>query len=226
MATTLTIESGTKRTASVPIAGKTLSAGVYHPRKARGAVIFVQTGGDRECTRQNESIAGALAGTGMAGIILELLSNEEKCVYERYGNVWFDTRLLARRLATAACWLREESEWKGLDVGCFGSTLDAPVILVAASENPMLLRASVLLSPQSGLAASAIPALKTPTMFVVSAGNNAEVSVNREAFNRCQADKKLVLLPEHRHRRGGTGTLQAITALSREWFARYLGKAD
>ena len=72
------------------------------------------------CPRNNY-VARALRGSGLATLLLDLLTPEED---RRRANV-FDIPLLAGRLTLATDWATEQSETAALPIGYFGASTGA-----------------------------------------------------------------------------------------------------
>lgn len=218
--------SGLERTGypiHIAAGGKILGASLNTPRGVYGIAILAQSG-ESPRIEAARSLADYLNRAGMATLVLDLLTEEEKSLY-RMGKLWFDTRLLARRLLNATDWIKQNEETGGLDIGYFGSKSAAAAVLIAAAERPGSVGATVVHSSRAELAASAVPRLKAPTLFMIGRGDKSLIGCNREAFTICPADKKLVLLPEDAGFTAGGGMPTDIARLTREWFAQHLGKA-
>ena len=76
------------------------------PEKASALVIFAHGSGSGRLSPRNNYVAEALRESGLATLLLDLLTPEEEI---RRSNV-FDIPLLARRLSLATAWAREQAQ--------------------------------------------------------------------------------------------------------------------
>ena len=79
------------------------------PEKASALVIFAHGSGSGRLSPRNSYVAEALRESGLATLLLDLLTPEEEL---RRSNV-FDIPLLAKRLSVATAWARERRRPRG-----------------------------------------------------------------------------------------------------------------
>jgi len=61
-----------------------------------------------------------------------------------------------------------------------------------------------------------------PTLLIVGERDPIVIDLNRQAMNRLQGEKHLVIIPGASHLFEEPGTLEQVAALARDWFVRYL----
>src|SRR5688572_9764343 len=127
----------------VSIAPHGLSGDLVVPQRASGVVVFAHGSGSSRHSARNRYVADVLQQGGSATLLLDLLTVAEEQVDATTGHLRFDIDLLARRLVDATEWLQQESMTRNLPVAYFGASTGAGAALVAAAEQPSLIRAVV-----------------------------------------------------------------------------------
>ena len=184
---------------------------------ARGIVLFAHGSGSSRFSPRNAYVADALRQAGFATLLFDLLTDDEA---EDRANV-FDIALLAGRLDQAATRVREMAAGRDLPLGFFGASTGAAAALVAAAGRQDV-RAVVSRGGRPDLADQALPKVTAATLLIVG-GNDPEVlSLNRAAYQRLRCTRQLEIVPGATHLFEEKGTLEAVVALARDWFARHL----
>src|SRR5687768_1608096 len=87
------------------------------PQGARGIVLFAHGSGSSRHSSRNRFVAGELNRSGLATLLIDLLSLEEEAVDMRTAHLRFDIALLAERLVGAPDWLVHTPAPRGLNIG-------------------------------------------------------------------------------------------------------------
>ena len=154
------------------------------PEKASALVIFAHGSGSGRLSPRNNYVAEALRKSGLATLLLDLLTPEEEV---RRSNV-FDIPLLATRLSLATAWAREQAEISRLPIGYFGASTGAGAALVAAANDGRIF-AIVSRGGRPDLASDALERVRAPTLLIVGGRDHPVIALNREAQHRLTVGK-------------------------------------
>lgn len=205
-----------ERPARVPAAGMVLDADISSTGHARGLVVVLRGVGPDPA---RPSYAELLREAGFAIAELNLLGPEEREACERSGNVRYDNRLLARRISIATDWLRGYTDTRMFRIGYLATSTVATAALLALAEQRDV--SAIVLPDGCAEVLATLPQVKAPMLFIWGKRDYHGMRVNREAFNRCAADKKIVILPDAASP-DHPETIAEITRLAVQWFRRYL----
>jgi len=193
------------------------------PTAARGVVLFAHGSGSSRHSPRNRYVADILNESGLATLLIDLLTEDEQEVDLQTAHLRFDIPLLAQRLEGITEWLVEHPEVQGLELGHFGASTGAAAALVAASELPELVRAVVSRGGRPDLAGPALAAVEAPTLLIVGGADTAVIDLNRRAMAHMQCEKELHIIPGATHLFEEPGALQKVAELARDWFLKKLG---
>jgi putative phosphoribosyl transferase len=188
---------------------------------ATGLVIFAHGSGSGRLSPRNNYVAEALRKSGLATLLLDLLTPEEEI---RRSNV-FDIPLLAKRLLLASAWAREQAETVRLPIGYFGASTGAGAALVAAAEDRRIF-AVVSRGGRPDLAGDALERVRAPTLLIVGGGDHTVIALNREAQRRLKTESELVIVPGATHLFEEPGALDQVIAHASRWFLAHLPRAE
>jgi dienelactone hydrolase len=138
-------------------------------------------------------VADVLVNTGLAILLIDLLTEEEEMIDRQTAEIRFDIRLLAERLGGVTDWLAGEPSTAALSIGYFGASTGAAAALIAGADRPRTVRA------------------------IVSRGGRPDLAVKELG-----GIKRLVIIPGATHLFEEPGALEQVAALASEWFLRYL----
>jgi putative phosphoribosyl transferase len=204
----------------------TLEGELQVPDRAVGVVLFAHGSGSSRHSRRNQYVAHELQGAGLGTLLMDLLTPEEEAIDQQTAHLRFDIRLLAQRLAAATVWLGEEPFTRNLEVGYFGASTGGGAALVAAAAEPNRIGAVVSRGGRPDLAGDALPLVGAPTLLIVGGRDPAVLDLNRAAMARMRAVTRLEIIPGATHLFEEPGALEAVAELARDWFLRYLPKAE
>src|SRR5437773_7242686 len=145
------------RLVRIPSGGVDLEGNLRIPDAASGLVVFAHGSGSSRFSPRNQFVARVLEQAGLATLLMDLLTPREEAVDELTRHLRFDIVLLARRLAAASEWARQDPDTRHLPIGYFGASTGAAAALVAAAERPDLVRAIVSRGGRPDLAGPALP---------------------------------------------------------------------
>ncbi len=191
------------------------------PEKASALVIFAHGSGSGRLSPRNSYVAEALRRSGLATLLLDLLTPEEESLRS---NV-FDIPLLAQRLLLATAWAREQAETAQLPIGYFGASTGAGAALVAAADDRRIF-AVVSRGGRPDLAGDALDRVRAPTLLIVGGRDHTVIALNREAQRRLKTESELVIVPGATHLFEEPGALDEVIAHASRWFLTHLPQAE
>jgi putative phosphoribosyl transferase len=200
----------------------TLDGFLAIPGEASGIVLFAHGSGSGRNSPRNQYVARELQGSGIATLLFDLLTprEEEEEMFTRHHR--FNIELLAERLAGATDWVRNEERTRALPVGYFGASTGAAAALVASTRYPEAVRAIVSRGGRPDLAGQYLRMVKAPTLLIVGGRDSQVIEMNREAYDRLEVEKDLVIVPGATHLFEEPGALEKVSVLAADWFARWL----
>jgi pimeloyl-ACP methyl ester carboxylesterase len=199
-----------------------LAGNLLIPRGAKGLVLFAHGSGSSRFSSRNRFVASYLREGGLATLLIDLLTPDEERIDNVTAHLRFDIGMLAGRLVDTVEWLGERAETKDLRVGLFGASTGGGAALVAAAERPESIHAVVSRGGRPDLAGDALPRVKAPTLLIVGGADIPVIGMNREAYGRMTAVRRLEIVPGATHLFEEPGTLEKVAELAREWFTQYL----
>ncbi|MCL6505220.1 MAG: dienelactone hydrolase family protein [Pirellulales bacterium] len=202
----------------IPTEAGALPGTLTLPPDARGVVAFAHGSGSSRHSPRNQYVAAVLHEAHLATLLFDLLHPSEA---RSRSNV-FDIALLARRLQSAADWLRSYPAVSRLPLGYFGASTGAAAALVAAARNPVHVRAVVSRGGRPDLARVHLPAVQAPTLLIVGGWDDVVLELNRQALKMLHCTKELAVVPGATHLFEEPGTLEQAARLAADWFVRYL----
>jgi putative phosphoribosyl transferase len=192
------------------------------PAQAIGLVIFAHGSGSGRLSPRNQRVAGALRQARIATLLLDLLMPDEENDRAKV----FDIELLAQRLEQARAWASAEAQTRQMPIGYFGASTGAGAALRAASQDPDHIAAIVSRGGRPDLAGdAALAAVRAPTLLIVGSLDRQVLQLNRIAQALMRAPCELSIVRGATHLFEEPGTLDDVTSLATQWFARWLGGA-
>jgi dienelactone hydrolase len=209
----------------VAIGGVTLVGDLARPARAHAVILFAHGSGSSRHSPRNRAVARALRDSGLATLLIDLLTPREEAEDAVTGHLRFDIELLARRLEAATTWLREEPSTEGLPVGYFGASTGGGAALLAAADRPEVF-AVVSRGGRPDLAGPALPWVKAPTLLIVGGDDVPVIAMNRAAAAVMRAEVGIEIVPGASHLFEEPGALERVAALAARWFEDHLPSAD
>ncbi len=192
----------------------------YRP-DALGMAVFAHGSGSGRNSPRNNAVAESLAEAGIASLLFDLLTEDE--AWDRR-NV-FDIPLLSERLDLGVAWLATQADVARLPVGLFGASTGAAAALQTAARLGERIAAVVSRGGRPDLAGPALPQVSAPTLLIVGGLDYEVLMLNRQAMAQMRCECRLQIVPGASHLFEERGTLEAVAALSIDWFRRHLAGA-
>ncbi|MBV8066758.1 MAG: dienelactone hydrolase family protein [Candidatus Eremiobacteraeota bacterium] len=171
---------------------------------------------------RNAFVADALAESGIASLLLDLLTTREEAADRQTSEFRFDIGLLARRLARATQWVAAQANLRGFGLGYFGASTGAAAALVAAATVPSDIRAVVSRGGRPDLAGAHLTQVRSPTLLIVGGADHVVIDLNRRAAAQITARCELSIVPGATHLFEEPGALENVADLACAWFSRFL----
>ncbi|MCX7595012.1 MAG: dienelactone hydrolase family protein [Fischerella sp.] len=206
----------------IPAGSVKLEGNLVIPEGAQGIVLFAHGSGSSRHSPRNRYVAGVLQSSGLATLLIDLLTSEEEAIDLRTRHLRFDLGLLASRLVDATDWLTKNPDTCHLKVGYFGASTGAGAALLAATERPETVAAIVSRGGRPDLAGSALSRVKAPTLLIVGGYDIPVIRMNQDALALLHVEKALEIVPGATHLFEEPGTLEEVARLATQWFKRYL----
>jgi dienelactone hydrolase len=203
------------------IGGVTLVGDLARPGRARGVILFAHGSGSSRHSPRNRAVARVLRESGLATLLIDLLTPREEAEDAVSGRLRFDIDLLARRLEAATAWLHAQPSTAGLPVGYFGASTGGGAALVAAADRPEVF-AVVSRGGRPDLAGSALPRVQAPTLLIVGGDDVPVIAMNQAAAAALPSEVRLEIVPGASHLFEEPGALERVAALAARWFEDHL----
>ena len=210
----------------IPSGRAIIQADLTIPLGARGLVVFAHGSGSGRTSRRNKWVASELQWGREATLLVDLLTPAEAVRDERTGEHRFDIQLLARRVVDVIDWAGREPALRSLPLGLFGASTGAAAALFAAARRPDRVKAVVSRGGRTDLAESVLSLVEVPTVLIVGENDPDVLALNQRALTQLRGERMLEIVPGASHLFEEPGALEAVAAIAREWFVKYLGGAN
>ncbi|HET7146966.1 MAG TPA: dienelactone hydrolase family protein [Candidatus Nitrosopolaris sp.] len=200
-----------------------LEANLHVPQNSGGIVLFAHGSGSSRHNPRNQLVVTKLNESGLATLLLDLLTPEEAKIDDRTRELRFNIDLLSNRLTSAVDWVANNHDTKNLIVGLFGASTGAAAVLVSASERPEIVSAVVSRGGRPELAGKHIlRKVEAPTLFLVGADDQEILKFNESALKEIKAEKKkLTVISGATHLFEEPGKLEQVARIASGWFRCY-----
>lgn len=207
---------------TVPAGSVIIEGDLTIPAGAMGLVIFAHGSGSSRFSRRNRYVAQILNDSGLATLLIDLLTSEEEQIDLRTRELRFDIELLAERLVAASEWAERFRETSGLVTGYFGASTGAAAALIAAARRPQQALAVVSRGGRPDLAGVSLRRVTAPTLLIVGGRDEIVLDLNRTAMQELAGEKELTVVPGATHLFEEPGALERVAELASDWFLAHL----
>jgi putative phosphoribosyl transferase len=194
------------------------------PLGAQAIVVFAHGSGSSRYSSRNQLVATVLNNKGIATLLVDLLSQEEKRIDQETKHLRYNIELLAERFAAVTTWLAEQPETRHFKIGYFGSSTGAAAALTTAARLGAA-KAIVTRGGRPDLAAeSTMHQVKAPTLFIVGGNDTALIAMNKRALEFLSGAevKELAIIPGATHLFEEPGKIEEVAQITADWFECYL----
>lgn len=183
------------------------------PKHAKGLVLFSHGSGSSRLSPRNNFVATILNESGLATLLIDLLSKQEDEIYQTRFNI----DLLTTRLNSVIHWLNKQPATEDLNIGLFGSSTGAASALRVAADNHAI-KAVVSRGGRPDLAMDVLKKVMAPTLFIVGGNDFGVIELNEEAYKELTCVKKFEIVPHATHLFEEPGCLEEVARLATDWF--------
>jgi putative phosphoribosyl transferase len=209
-------------TVTIPVSEEErLEGGLALPTAACGVVLFAHGSGSSRHSPRNRYVAGILQRSGLGTLLVDLLTASEERKDQASGYLRFDIELLAGRLRKVTDWFSAQPVSGNLPLGYFGASTGAAAALVAAAGDARI-SAIVCRGGRPDLAGAALEEVRAATLLIVGGADPHVLLLNRTAYDRLQATKRLDVVPRATHLFEEPGALEQVAELASAWFQAHL----
>jgi putative phosphoribosyl transferase len=214
--------NGEGRQVQVSTDSAVLEGNLTIPEDAEGIVLFAHGSGSGSHSSQNQPVAQLLRKEGLATLLIDLLTPEEKEIDDVTQHLRFDIDLLAERLVDATDWLLQHPDTREFGIGYFGSSTDAAAALIGAMERPEAVGAVVSQGGRPDLVEMVPDQVESPTLLIVGGRDVSMIRMNRGALARLRTEKALQIVSGATRLFREPGALEEVARLAHQWFQRHL----
>jgi len=208
----------------ISIDSDTIEGDLSVPSDAQGIVLFAHGAGSNCNSSRNNFVADKLRNAGLATLLIDLLTPEEKEIDKRTREIRFDIDRLAKRVTGTVDWLEKNEITKGLRIGVFGSSTGAAGALIAAAKRSDKVETVVSRGGRVDMAEGFLGEVTVPVLCIVGGRDIQVLSMNRQAIEKMETDTELKVIEGAGHLFEEPGALDQVAKLTVDWFSRYLGK--
>lgn len=217
-------ENTVNKLVKITIDSDTIEGDLTVPANTQGIVLFAHGAGSSRNSSRNNFVADELQDAGLATLLIDLLTPEEKEIDRKTREIRFDIDRLAKRVTGTVDWLDENEITKGLRTGVFGSSTGAAGALIAAAKRPDQVQTVVSRGGRVDMAEGFLGDVSVPVLCIVGGRDIQVLSMNRQAIEKMDTDAELKVIEGAGHLFEEPGALDQVAKLTVDWFSKYLSK--
>jgi putative phosphoribosyl transferase len=187
------------------------------PENCSSLVLFSHGSGSSRLSPRNQLVAKSLRESGIGTFLFDLLAPEEDSVQAR-----FDIDILTERLIFVTDWIIKREYGRNLSFGYFGASTGAASALNAAAKSGQKIKAVVSRGGRPDLAMQLLPQVKAATLLIVGSLDTEVLELNRQAYEKLNDPKELIIVPGATHLFEERGKLEEVAKHASGWFSKYL----
>ena len=192
------------------------------PENARGIVLFPYAIENEQRVSYTASLAWLFNEQGIATILVDLLTPEEKALDKETGFFRENVNVLHQRIIGIANWLIETPETQNLRICYFGVGVTGAAVLIAAAERPDAVVTVISTAERLDLARDFLPRVEAPVLLLGGENDSQANESSRLALEQLRAEKKLETIAGAGHLFEDTSTLEEVARLAIQWFEQHL----
>ncbi len=207
---------------AIPSDGVAIGGNLNIPPSGKGIVIFAHGSGSSRFSPRNTKVAREINKSGIATLLIDLLTQQEEAEDIYSGEFRFNIDLLAQRLLNATKWIKSNLTTQNFVIGYFGASTGAAAALIAAAKLPHWVKAVVSRGGRPDLAGAYLSEVKAPTLLIVGGDDLEVLELNMEAKEMMKTKTEIAIVPGATHLFEEPGKLEKVAKLSIDWFSNYL----
>jgi len=210
---------------NVLITENKLEADLCIPKNAGAIVLIIHGSGSGRQSLRNQYLAKKLNDAGLATLLVDLITLEEREVDRDKHHLRYDINLLLKRLLDVIDWLTQNPQTNLLNIGYFGTSTGAAVALMCAAQPNNSVKTIVCRAGRPDLVMpEVLRRVGVPVLLIVG-GNDAPVTaLNRNALHDMPHARirELAIVPGAGHLFEEEGKMEEAANLAVDWFGCYL----
>lgn len=195
------------------------------PYGSKALILFAHGSGSSRFSQRNRFVAEVLNAAGIATLLVDLLTVDEKEIDVKTRHLRFDIDLLSGRLMAVTKWMLERPDTSSLSIGYFGSSTGAAAALTSAANVNGVVDTIVCRGGRPDLASSEVlKKVAAPVLLIVGGKDTPVISLNKDALkdlSHAEA-KELVVIPGAGHLFEEDGMMEQVAEVALGWFECYL----
>ncbi len=192
------------------------------PENARGIVLFPYAIENEQRVSYTAGLAWLLNEQGIATLLVDLLTPEEKALDKETGFFRENVNVLHQRIIGIANWLIETPETQNLRICYFGVGVTGAAVLIAAAKRPDAVVTVIATAERLDLARDYLPRVEAPVLLLAGENDSQGNESSRLALEQLRAEKKLETIGGAGHLFEDTSTLEEVARLAIQWFEQHL----
>jgi putative phosphoribosyl transferase len=190
------------------------------PPQPVGVVLFAHGSGSSRRSPRNRFVAAALNQAAIATLLVDLLTSAEGAVDGQTARFRFDIDLLTSRVIAATSFVHREPRVAALPLGYFAASTGAAAALQAAAALPGEIAAIVSRGGRPDLAATALSAVRVPTLLIVGGHDPVVAELNERAAAQLSGTAEIRVVAGATHLFEEAGAMEEVARLACEWFTQ------
>ncbi len=215
--------NGGEHLRQIPAGALFLESNLGIPENARGIVLFPYAIESEQRISYTEGLAQLLRQAGLATLLVDLLTPEEKALDAQTGYFRENVDVLHQRIIGIANWLIEDLETQNLRICYFGAGVTGAAALIAAAERPDAVVAVISSGGRLDLARNYLPRVIAPVLFIVGENDTRGKDLSREALEQLHGEKQLETIGGVVDPFEDANTQEGIARLAIKWCEDHLG---
>jgi hypothetical protein len=207
----------------VPLGTEDTLAGVLAIPAGAPAVVLLADGAQASLeSRPFRFLAKGLNETGLATLLLDLLTTDEAANVLIAAQMRLNIGLLTERFEAGTTWLKDHVKEDPLTVGYCTSSAASAAALVASVACSQEVRAVVSIEGRPDLVEPELKKVRAPTLLIVAANVLPALDSNETAHALLTCEKKLVVVSGTTQVLEDQVVLEKLGAEIRDWFQHHL----
>lgn len=218
------MDSNQEHLERIPAGALYLDGTLSIPENARGMVLFPYGIESETRISYTAGLAQLLRQFGLATLLADLLTAEEKALDAQNGFFRENTGIMQQRMIGIANWLSEDERTQNLRICYFGIDVTGAAALVAAVERPDLVVAVACAGGRLELARDYLSQVEVPTLLLVGEQDTAGINADRQALEQLHSsNKSLEVIKGATKLFEQSQTRTDVARLAAQWFERHIG---
>lgn len=186
-----------------------------------GLVIFVHGSGSSGYSPRNTFLSNVLNESGLATLLIDLLSPEESKIDNITREYRFNTKLLINRLLDVTDWAMQNKLTKDLRIGYFGSSTGAAVAIETAIQRTSRISTIVARSGRPDLVnKKMLQKLTSSILLIVGSNDPSILDISKKTLGYMTHShlKEIILIPGATHLFEEPGKIEQLSRIASKWF--------